>query len=218
MSEPERESMEVDVLFVGAGPATLASAYHLMKQVEEQNAQAEKKGTPQIEPPVILVIEKAAGSGVAGGFPRVLLVSGGGNIACNGQYELTAQVSGSCRRPIYAHLDESGVSIRWSQAGEMWVFDHPDGSPYKCDDRDDIAAPLDGWSCFGTNLLGRGKAPVIAAASEDELSGLALLRAARSNDIAAVRERLLDACDAVGGVARRGSPQSRPSDWSHDKE
>ena len=63
MSEPERESMEVDVLFVGAGPATLASAYHLMKQVEEQNAQAEKKGTPQIEPPVILVIEKAAGIG-----------------------------------------------------------------------------------------------------------------------------------------------------------
>ena len=137
-----------------------------------------------------LAAEKAAGSGVAGGFPRVLLVSGGGNIACNGQYELTAQVSGSCRRPIYAHLDESGVSIRWSQAGEMWVFDHPDGSPYKCDDRDDIAAPLDGWSCFGTNLLGRGKAPVIAAASEDELSGLALMRAARSNDIAAVREIL----------------------------
>ena len=63
MSEPERESMEVDVLFVGAGPATLASAYHLMKQVEEQNAQAEKKGEPQIEPPVILVIEKAAGVG-----------------------------------------------------------------------------------------------------------------------------------------------------------
>jgi ribulose 1,5-bisphosphate synthetase/thiazole synthase len=25
--------MEVDVLYVGAGPANLASAYHLMKQV-----------------------------------------------------------------------------------------------------------------------------------------------------------------------------------------
>ena len=63
MSEPERESMEVDVLFVGAGPATLASAYHLMKQVEEHKAQCEKTGEPQIEPPVILVIEKAAGVG-----------------------------------------------------------------------------------------------------------------------------------------------------------
>jgi ribulose 1,5-bisphosphate synthetase/thiazole synthase len=31
MSEIERESMEVDILFVGAGPATLASAIHLMK-------------------------------------------------------------------------------------------------------------------------------------------------------------------------------------------
>ena len=30
----EREVMEVDVLFVGAGPATLASAYHLMQTCE----------------------------------------------------------------------------------------------------------------------------------------------------------------------------------------
>ena len=62
MSEPERESMEVDVLFVGAGPATLASAYHLMKQVEAQNARRRSRADP-IEPPVILVIEKAAGIG-----------------------------------------------------------------------------------------------------------------------------------------------------------
>ena len=34
MSQIERESMEVDVLYVGAGPATLASALHLMDQVE----------------------------------------------------------------------------------------------------------------------------------------------------------------------------------------
>jgi electron-transferring-flavoprotein dehydrogenase len=63
MSEPERESMEVDVLFVGAGPATLASAYHLMKEVERHNEQAEQKGQPQLEPPTVLVIEKAAGIG-----------------------------------------------------------------------------------------------------------------------------------------------------------
>ena len=48
MSEPnpevERESMEVDVLYVGAGPATLASAYHLMKQVEAHNEKAATSG------------------------------------------------------------------------------------------------------------------------------------------------------------------------------
>jgi len=63
MSQPERESMEVDVLFVGAGPATLASAYHLMKQVEAYNEKAEQSGGEPIEPPTILVIEKAAGVG-----------------------------------------------------------------------------------------------------------------------------------------------------------
>jgi len=51
----ERESMEVDVLFVGAGPATLASALHLMKQLEARNAAGAK-----IEPPTVLVIEKSA--------------------------------------------------------------------------------------------------------------------------------------------------------------
>ena len=47
----ERESMEVDVLFVGAGPATLASALHLMKQAAARG----------LEPPTVLVIEKSAG-------------------------------------------------------------------------------------------------------------------------------------------------------------
>ena len=63
MTEPERESMEVDVLYVGAGPATLASAYHLMKQVEAHNEVCETLGEEPIEPPTILVIEKAAGVG-----------------------------------------------------------------------------------------------------------------------------------------------------------
>ena len=48
----ERESMEVDVLYVGAGPATLASALHLMNQVAEHNRRAEAAGRPGIEPPV----------------------------------------------------------------------------------------------------------------------------------------------------------------------
>ncbi|MED5262814.1 MAG: electron transfer flavoprotein-ubiquinone oxidoreductase [Myxococcota bacterium] len=67
MSEPnpevERESMEVDVLYVGAGPANLASAYHLMKQVEAHNADAAANGGSPIEPPTILVLEKAASVG-----------------------------------------------------------------------------------------------------------------------------------------------------------
>jgi electron-transferring-flavoprotein dehydrogenase len=63
MSEPERESMEVDILYVGAGPANLASAYHLVKQIEAHNQKAESEGGEAIEPPTILVIEKAAGIG-----------------------------------------------------------------------------------------------------------------------------------------------------------
>ena len=59
----ERESMEVDVLYVGAGPATLASALHLMNQVAEHNRRAEAGGRPGIEPPSVLVLEKAASVG-----------------------------------------------------------------------------------------------------------------------------------------------------------
>jgi electron-transferring-flavoprotein dehydrogenase len=56
----ERESMEVDVLFVGAGPATLAAALRLMKQVEARNAEAARSGGATLEPPTVLVIEKSA--------------------------------------------------------------------------------------------------------------------------------------------------------------
>ncbi len=49
-AQVEREEMEVDVLFVGAGPATLASAYHLMKTCEAKG----------VEAPAVLVIEKSA--------------------------------------------------------------------------------------------------------------------------------------------------------------
>ena len=64
MSQPApRESMEVDVLFVGAGPATLASALHLMNQVQEYNQRAESEKRPPIEPPNVLVIEKSANVG-----------------------------------------------------------------------------------------------------------------------------------------------------------
>ena len=63
MSAGERESMEVDVLLVGAGPATLASALHLMNQVTAHNGRAEREGGDPIEPPTVLVIEKGAAVG-----------------------------------------------------------------------------------------------------------------------------------------------------------
>ena len=59
----ERERMEVDVLFVGAGPATLASAIHLMNRVEAFNRDAESSGRSPVEPPTVLVLEKSANIG-----------------------------------------------------------------------------------------------------------------------------------------------------------
>ncbi|MFQ5698334.1 MAG: 4Fe-4S dicluster domain-containing protein [Myxococcota bacterium] len=50
MSEVEREQLDVDILFVGAGPATLAAAIRLVDLCRERG----------IEPPAMLVIEKAS--------------------------------------------------------------------------------------------------------------------------------------------------------------
>ena len=63
MAPVERESMEVDVLFVGAGPATLASALHLMNRVKAHNERVERDGGEPIDPPTVLVIEKGAAVG-----------------------------------------------------------------------------------------------------------------------------------------------------------
>jgi electron-transferring-flavoprotein dehydrogenase len=63
MGSVERESMEVDVLYIGAGPASLASALHLMNQVEAFNKRAEAEGKSPIEPPNVLVLEKGAAVG-----------------------------------------------------------------------------------------------------------------------------------------------------------
>ncbi|MEO1366629.1 MAG: electron-transfer flavoprotein:ubiquinone oxidoreductase, partial [Acidobacteriota bacterium] len=54
MSEEEREILDIDVLFVGAGPASLAGAYHLGKLIEAHNEAGE--GEP-IEA-MIAVLEK----------------------------------------------------------------------------------------------------------------------------------------------------------------
>jgi electron-transferring-flavoprotein dehydrogenase len=48
MSDPERDTLEIDVLFVGAGPASLAGAYHLAKLVERHNAGGGKRLEPSI--------------------------------------------------------------------------------------------------------------------------------------------------------------------------
>ena len=54
MSDAARETLEVDVLYVGAGPANLASAYRLAQKVAEGEMS---------EPPMIAIIEKSADVG-----------------------------------------------------------------------------------------------------------------------------------------------------------
>ena len=58
MSDDVREALEVDVLFVGAGPANLASAYRLAKLIEDYNATAAEPIAP-----MIAMIEKSADLG-----------------------------------------------------------------------------------------------------------------------------------------------------------
>lgn len=43
MSADERETLDIDVLFVGAGPASLAGAYHLGQLLKQHNATAKEK-------------------------------------------------------------------------------------------------------------------------------------------------------------------------------
>ena len=62
---PERESLEFDVLFVGAGPAGLAGSIHLANLVAAHNSAAGDGGRkiPELN---IAVIEKAAEVGAHG--------------------------------------------------------------------------------------------------------------------------------------------------------
>ena len=54
----ERESLDVDVLFVGAGPASLAGALRLRQIINEHNERAEKSGAKKLDEISITVIEK----------------------------------------------------------------------------------------------------------------------------------------------------------------
>lgn len=58
----EREEMPVDVLFVGAGPANLAGALHLMNLIESHNEAVESgsKEGEVLEEPMIAVLEKGS--------------------------------------------------------------------------------------------------------------------------------------------------------------
>ena len=65
----ERESMEVDVLFVGAGPANLAGAIHLMKLINQHNEDVEagkKEGEKFDDELMVMMIEKAQEIGLHG--------------------------------------------------------------------------------------------------------------------------------------------------------
>ena len=61
----ERETLEVDVLFVGGGPAGLAGAYHLAGLVKSENERRAKGGQPALAPSILL-IDKAAEVGFHG--------------------------------------------------------------------------------------------------------------------------------------------------------
>jgi electron-transferring-flavoprotein dehydrogenase len=55
----EREVLDVDVLFVGAGPAGLAGALHFKRKLDEHNALGSETGGETLDEPMIAVIEKA---------------------------------------------------------------------------------------------------------------------------------------------------------------
>ncbi|MGQ0552541.1 MAG: 4Fe-4S dicluster domain-containing protein [Planctomycetota bacterium] len=54
-----REVLDVDVLFVGGGPAGLAGALHLKRLIDEHNARVGQSGGRRLDEPMIAVIEKA---------------------------------------------------------------------------------------------------------------------------------------------------------------
>ncbi len=56
----ERETMDVDVLFVGGGPASLAGAYRLAELIEAHNNEIDRGAAGDKLEPMIVLIEKAA--------------------------------------------------------------------------------------------------------------------------------------------------------------
>src|SRR5215813_4138313 len=56
----ERDTLEMDVLLVGAGPANLSCALHLTNLINAHNERAKAAGQPPLDEINIAVIEKAA--------------------------------------------------------------------------------------------------------------------------------------------------------------
>jgi electron-transferring-flavoprotein dehydrogenase len=56
---PEREVLDVDVLFVGGGPAGLAGALHLQNKLREHEALAKETGGKSLGEVMVAVVEKA---------------------------------------------------------------------------------------------------------------------------------------------------------------
>ncbi len=54
----EREVLDVDVLFVGGGPAGLAGAMHLQRKIEEHNTAAQQSGGKVLDEPFVALVEK----------------------------------------------------------------------------------------------------------------------------------------------------------------
>ena len=63
MTTAERETLDIDVLFVGAGPASLAGAYHLAKLLADHNARAASGARLELS---IAVLEKGSEVGAHG--------------------------------------------------------------------------------------------------------------------------------------------------------
>ena len=59
----EREILDVDVLFVGAGPASLAGAIRLMQLQEEHNRKVEETKRGEKKDLLVAIIEKAKAVG-----------------------------------------------------------------------------------------------------------------------------------------------------------
>ena len=65
--ESEREELHADAIFVGAGPACLSGAIHLMNLIETQNEKADlNPEEKRIEAPRIIVLEKGSDVGSHG--------------------------------------------------------------------------------------------------------------------------------------------------------
>ncbi|HPY74830.1 MAG TPA: electron transfer flavoprotein-ubiquinone oxidoreductase [Planctomycetota bacterium] len=60
----ERDTIEVDVVYIGGGPASLSSALHLKQIAQKHNQQVEETGKGEkIESPQIIILEKGANLG-----------------------------------------------------------------------------------------------------------------------------------------------------------